>query len=180
MTTITWAPGSNPEMDKLFDTLREIQFNDHTHRYWKNYDVDSFKYVVALTIYFDENDLPESCSSISNRDCWPKNAYRILNRTWKANNKKPILKQISNCMGEMVLSQIAWLKTNTNYELYFLSRQTNHWEKWAIANFKKQFDIDFNLSNYKYLTCPNECDDTCWQSIVYNGNIQLLEQWKRK
>jgi hypothetical protein len=28
--------------------------------------------------------------------------------------------------------------------------------------------------------CPNECDDTCWQRIIYAGDESLLEQWKRK
>ena len=180
MRTITWAPGTDPEHDALFEQLRQVQYNDHTHRLWKNYGLDSFKDVSALTIYFDDNGVPEVCASILARECWPNTAYRILNRAWKPNNKKQFLRRISDSMGQAVRSQIAWLHDNTDSKLYFISRQTTGWEEWMITHFKKDFDVEFKTDNYLYLTCPNECDDTCWQKIIYSGDEQLLTNWKRK
>ena len=180
MKTITWAPGTCKEYDELFESLRAQHYADITHRLWKNYAKDAFKNVAALTIHFDDNGIPELCSSIASRTCWPTDAFRILNRVWKPNNKKLFLRKISDCVGESTISQIEWLDKNTDCKLYFISRQTNHWDSWVISNFESQFNLEFKTDAYKYLTCPNECDDTCWQTIIYNGNLELLEQWKRK
>ena len=179
MRTITWAPGTNLEHDELFESLRAIHYADTSHRLWKNYAREEFKDAVALTIYFDNNNDPELCSSISSRSCWPTGAYRILNRMWKCNNKKQFLRRISDCVGRSAESQIKWLNAHVELELYFCSRQTNHWDKWTINSFREQFNIVFNTDSFKYLTCPNECDDSCWQTIIYSGNEKLLEEWKR-
>jgi hypothetical protein len=182
MRTVTWVPGSNMEMDELFDDLREQQYNDRSHRLWKNYSKKEFNFInpVALTIHFDENNIPEVCSSISGRDCWPNNAYRIHNRVWKCNNKKSFLRKVSPSMGLIAQSQTDWLKENTNCELFFISRQTTNWEDWMIEHFNKDFGFKFETDKYFYLTCPNECDDTCWQKIIYSGNTELLDTWKRR
>jgi len=181
MKTITWVPGTDAVHDELFDQLREQHYNDHSHRLWQNYSRKEFDFIcpVALTIYFDDDNIPEVCSSISERDCWPKSAYRIHNRVWKCNNKKQFLRRVSPSMGYSAKSQIEWLKENTDCKLYFISRQTNNWDEWMIEHFK-EYDIHFKTDNYMYLTCPNECDDTCWQRIIYSGDESLLEQWKRK
>ena len=154
MKVITWAPGSDKEHDDLFDSLREIQYNDRSHRLWNNYSKNSFEYagIVANTIYFDDNGVPELCSTISSRECWPDTAYRILNRAWKSNNKKTFLREISDCMGQSVHSQIDWLRQNTDCKLYFISRQTDNWDSWVIDNFKRQFNLMFKTDSYKYLT----------------------------
>jgi len=180
MEAITWAPGTDPEFDQLFDILRIQQYNNKSHRLWENYSSDAFKSAVALTICFDDNNLPEMCSSIAYRDCWPANVYRILNRLWKTHDfrKGGAPNGMSPSFGISAKSQIDWLTTNTNYELYFISRQTNNWKEWVIRNFQQVYNIDFKTDDYKYLTCPNECDATCWQKIIYNGNKQLLNQWK--
>ena len=109
MYTVTWRPGTNQYLDSLFDHLREIQYNDTSHRLWENYSKESFSYagIIAYTICFNGDDTPEMCSSISQRDCWPLGAYRILNRTWKHSNKKQMMKEISLAMGETTLSQIS-------------------------------------------------------------------------
>ena len=180
MNTITWAPGTDLKMDQLFDQLREQQYDDRSHRLWKNYSKDSFEFAVALTICFNDDGEPEMCSSIASRDCWPVNAYRILNRLWKHSNKIKFPMIMSPSFAESAKSQIAWLSTNTTCELYFISRQTDNWEEWVIKNFQKVYGVSFKTDNYKYLTCPNECDDTCWQKIIYNGNEQLLSRWKQK
>lgn len=182
MHTISWAPGSKPKLDRLFNDLREQHYNDHSHRLWKNYSEKEFNFIqpVALTIYFDDNEIPEICSSISTRDCWPKGVYRIHNRVWKPNNKKTFLTRVSDSMGYSAKSQIRWLTRNTDCKLYFISRQTSKWEEWMIKHFEKDFNIHFKTDNFKYLTCPNECDDTCWQKIIYNGNSTLLNYWKHR
>jgi hypothetical protein len=56
---------------------------------------------------------------------------------------------------------------------------SDNWEQWCINNFLDRFNLEFKTDNYKYLTCPNECDDTCWQKIIYNGNESILSQWKK-
>jgi len=176
---VTWAPGTNAAMDQLFDQLRQEQYQDRTHRYWANYSKDSFQIAVALTIWFNDNNEPEVCSSIASRPCWPSNAYRIHNRLWKHANKLAFPRLMSDSIGQVAQSQIAWLSQNTDCQLYFISRQTDNWEDWSIKNFKR-FNVEFVAGNSKYLTCPNECDDTCWQRIIYNGNADLLHQWKQK
>lgn len=180
MKAVTWKPGSNFELDQLFDKLREEQYQDRSHRLWKNYSQESFDTAIALTICFNDSNEPEMCSSIASRNCWPNDAYRILNRLWKHSNKIAFPRVMSPSFGMSAASQINWLKENTSYQLYFISRQTENWEEWCIRNFQNVYNLSFKTDNYKYLTCPNECDDTCWQKIIYNGNDQLLEQWKRR
>ena len=180
MKTLTWKPGTNPEMDSLFENLREQRFNDRSHRLWENYSKDGFKYAVALTICFDDFDIPELCSSISYRDCWPKNAYRISSRLWKHSNKIAYPKRMSASFGETAKSQIEWLSENTDWELCFISRQSGNWEQFAIENFQRLIQTEFKTDNYRYLTCPNECDDSCWQKIIYHGNEDILKLWNRR
>lgn len=83
-------------------------------------------------------------------------------------------------MGETVKDQINWLKENKDPELIFVSRQTDNWNDWVIENFKTQFNIEFKNDDNKYLTCPNECDDSCWQKIIYIGNPEILKSWKKR
>lgn len=179
MRTVTWAPGTNTDMDQLFDQLREQQYQDRTHRYWANYGADSFQFAVALTIWFNDQDQPEVCSSIASRDCWPQGAYRIHNRLWKHANKIAFPRVMSDSIGQVAQSQIAWLAQHTDYKMYFISRQTDNWEPWSIENFRR-FGIDLVAGNSKYLTCPNECDDSCWQRIIYHGDPDLLNQWPHR
>lgn len=180
MKAVTWIPGTNSELDTLFHNLREKQYSDKSHRLWYNYDSSFVNYCVALSICFEEN-LPVLCSSIAYRDCWPKEAYRILNRLWKIDSfRKPgATKRMSISFKYIADSQIDWLSKNTNYRLFFISRQTDNWERWVSRQFK-QYNINFKQTDYKYLTCPNESDDTCWQNIIYNGDEKILEQWKRR
>ena len=180
MKTITWSPGTNPELDRLFDSLRDEQYQDRSHRLWKNYSKDSFEFAVALTICFNDSGVPEMCSSIASRDCWPDRAYRILNRLWKHSNKIKFPRVMSPSFAESAKSQIEWLANNTDCELYFISRQTDNWEEWVIRNFKEVYNVSFETDKYKYLTCPNECDETCWQNIIYHGDASVLDRWKRQ
>jgi len=180
MKVVTWAPGTEPKYDHIFEELRQVHYSDQTHRLWKNYAKEAFNEVAVLSIYFDDNDIPEVCSSATTRACWPATAYRIHNRVWKCNNKKTFLRKVSNSMGMIAQSQTAWLKTNTNCDLFFISRQTTNWEEWMIEHFNKDFGFDFATDKYLYLTCSNECDETCWQKIIYSGNPRILQAWKRR
>jgi hypothetical protein len=83
-------------------------------------------------------------------------------------------------MGFIAQQQSAWLTENTNCDLFFISRQTTNWEAWMIKHFNGDFGFDFDTDKYLYLTCPNECDDTCWQKIIYSGNTGTLGKWKRR
>lgn len=181
MSTITWIPGTNQKLDKLFDELREKQYLDKSHRLWKNYSKTEFEFLkpVALSIAFDGNKNPIACSSIAARDCWPENVYRIHNRTWKIqDNRKLRLSEISPSMASICSEQIAWLHSNTDCALYFISRQGEQFENWMIKNFAKH-GLNFYTDNFKYLTCPNEIDSSCWQKIIFNGDTAVLRNWKR-
>jgi hypothetical protein len=179
MKTITWKPGSNKELDIEFDFLRSKQYENKNHRLWKNYSSEDFQNAVALTICWNDDRDPEICSSIAQKDVWPSSAYRILNRLWKNSNKIKFPRIMSPSFAEVARSQIEWLKNNTDCRLYFVSRETENWEEWVIKNFKEVYNLDFKTDNYKYLTCPCETDSSCWQKIIYNGEISILDQWKR-
>jgi hypothetical protein len=178
MQTVTWAPGTNYDLDILYDTLREKRYLDRTHSLWKNYSKEETMHAVAHTIHFDDADIPELCSSIVTRDCWPKFTYRILSRLWKNSNKLNYPKKMSPSFGKSAQSQIDWLHEHTDCQLYFISRQTPNWERWCIRQFQTEFNLSFSNGHNKYLTCPNECDDACWQTIIYSGNKELLAKWK--
>jgi hypothetical protein len=180
MKTITWLPGSMPKLDLIYDNLREERHRDKSHRLWMNYSKEYFEDsgVAALTIFFNDNDQPELCSSISSRSCWPENCYRLLNRMWKVSNRQIILKRVSDSVGLSIISQIEWLKKNTNYRLAFMSRETSNWENWTIKNLKTYFSLEFKTDGYKYLTCLNENDNSCWQRIIYQGDEKVLKEWK--
>lgn len=182
MKAETWVPGSNSELDDLFNQLRIQQYNDKSHRLWKNYSEEFLKYTIALTICFDESGNPEMCSSIASRDCWPNNAYRILNRLWKVSEyrKKSSPKVMSPSFGYSAISQIDWLNRNVGDCLYFISRETDNWEHWVSRQFSQVYGVDFKIAEGKFLTCPNECDSSCWQKIIYSGQDNLLAQWKKQ
>lgn len=180
MRVETWAPGSNRELDSLFDQYRQIQANSD-HRLSSNYSKDFYKFSIAFTIAFNKEDKPEICSSIASRDCWPKGVYRIMNRLWKTENHRIThSKFISEAMVSNARSQISWLEDNTDCKLYFISRQTSNWMKWTAGKFYSQYGLNFLIAKNKYLTCPNECDDSCWQHIIYNGDAEILKQWKTR
>ena len=181
MTAVTWRPGEDQELDAIFDRCREQRYQDQSHRLHKNYSAKEFEYagIIACTIYF-ENNKPELLSTISSRDCWPAGAYRILSRLWKHDNFIAWPKIISPSFEHTLRSQISWLQHNEDCKMLFIGRQSSRWEHWCIREFKKQFDLEFETDNYRYLTCPNECDDSCWQKIIYQGDSSLLEAWRRR
>lgn len=180
MHAVTWAPGTNIEHDRLFNNLREQQYQRKTHRLWQNYSERMIADCIACTICFGANGEPEMCSSIAVKSCWPNGAYRILNRLWKHSNKIPYPRVMSPSFAESARSQIEWLREHTDCKLFFISRQTDNWEQWVIENFRDVYSIHFSTDGYKYLTCSDQCDDACWQKIIFNGSKELLQQWKRR
>ena len=179
MYTKIWRPGTEPELDSLFNSLREQMFNSD-HKLAENYNKEHFETCAAINITFDDNDQPFLCSSVLTRPCWPSTAYRIVNRMWKPDPIIGPLNEFSPGTDSMINTQIAWIKENTDCNFIFSSREGNVWMKWARDNLDRQFNLDFKISEHKYLTCPNCDDDRCWQYIIYQGNEEILKQWQRK
>ncbi len=178
ISTVTWKPGTNKELDDIFDRERSIQFQSD-HRLAKNYSDDFYKFSVAFTIAFNDQQEPEICSSIARRACWPLGVYRIMNRLWKTENHRVAhSKFISEAMAGNARSQIDWLKNNADCKLLFISREKSNWMQWVSDKFLSQYDIKFEIAKNKYLTCPNELDSSCWQNIIYIGDHTYLDHWK--
>lgn len=179
MNAFTWKPETNTPLDKLFDELR-LKQEKTTHPLASNYTKNNFKDCLAFSIVF-ENDLPILCSSILGRNCWPNNVYRILNRLWKVNDfKNNPIQNTHPTVGPLITSQINWLKENTDFELIFISRETPNWQKWSVFQLSHNYGFEFEYDDYKYLTCPNFTNESCWQRIIYQGNKDLLKLWERK
>lgn len=182
MYTKIWIPGTDGELDDLFDMHRQTHYNDESHRLHNNYSREAFAEVSALSITF-ENDEPSMFGSILQRSCWPDKAYRICNRTWKSKEQRLVTGSMhgpSPVFSEMITAHVDYVKLNFNWDLLFISRQTDNWQRVAKTTFKRRLNLEFEYDNYKYLTCENECDDTCWQNILYMGDDSVLSTWKRK
>lgn len=181
--TEIWKQGSSPSLDVLFEQLRIQQFSDTTHPLHSNYNLFNFQEALVLSITFD-NDIPVCCSSILNRNCWPKNTYRILNRFWKVKSERFILLNTGNKMlriSHAIKSQLEFCQNNLDAELIFISRYENNWQKFMLDCIKNNTNYVWNKDvNYRYQTCDNAEDDTCWQSIIYYGNTEILKNWTRK
>ena len=178
MYTKTWKFGTDPNLDQLFESLRDKQYQDRNHPLWYNYSPTSFNESEVVSINF-VNEQPFFCSSILKRDCWPLNVYRILNRLWKPAPRAVAISRLSPGLGSMLHSQLDWLRENTDFKLAFVSRDSDNWQKFFLENFKNYFNLNFKMDNYKYLTCSNPEDQSCWQKIIYYGDDTLLTQWKR-
>jgi hypothetical protein len=177
--TRTWIPGSDTQLDILFETLRSQQYNNKKDPLWKNYEANIFPQCTALSIAF-KDDIPEICGSIMIRDCWPVNTYRILNRMWKCSPRLAMLKKMSPTIASMVKDQMAWLSANTDMELVFISREAENWQSFTMNTLQKDYGLEFKTDNYRYQTCAVALDATCWQHIIYRGNQSLLSQWNKK
>ena len=106
MRTITWAPGTNSKYDALFEQLRAEHYADTNHRLWRNYSKEAFDNVAVLSIYFNNDNIPEVCSSATTRLCWPDTAYRIHNRVWKCNNKQTFLRKVMALSTDQASSEL--------------------------------------------------------------------------
>ena len=177
-----WKPGTDSELDQLFEVLRIQQHSDTSHPLYRNYSKDAFKECSALSITFD-NDQPIVVGSILTRNCWPKNAYRIVNRFWKVHEHR--LPHLDRNHGMTVFSKtveahVNYAEQELNAELVFISRQHDTWQGFIKKILAQKLSIEFKYNDNKYLTCENEHDETCWQKILYRGNQDLLTDWKNK
>ena len=175
-----WVPGTRTDLDALFDHLRKQRYRDTDHPLWKNYAKEEFSKCTILSIVFDSKGNPEFCSSVIQRDCWPKDAYRLINRVWKINPTPGPIKQLKPSGGVMLHSQIEWLKQHTDCRLVFVSRKGPLWQRFAINQYKKYFDLEFKTDAYKYCTCETPNDESCWQHIIYQGDESVLANWTKK
>jgi hypothetical protein len=180
MYTETWIPGTRPELDSLFDTLRAEQYNRQELPLWRNYHKDAFLECSALSITFSDGE-PFFCASILNRACWPKKAYRVMNRLWKIKLlESPAIGYTPESIN-LLNSQVAWLKDNTDCELYFMSKEASYrWARWSVKRLHEQYGVDFKTQPYQYLTCENLFDDSCWQHMIYVGNDKILDNWTKR
>ena len=177
-----WIPGTDAELDKLFEQLRIQQHSDITHPLYKNYSAQDFKSCAALSITFNNND-PIVASSILARPCWPKNTYRILNRFWKVHEHRLTALDRSakaTALSETAKAHVEYAENTLKSDLVFMSRQYDHWQNLAVHYLKEKTGIEFKYDNNRYLVCDNSQDQTCWQRIAYKGNEQLLTQWQKQ
>lgn len=180
MTVKIWTPGSEPELDTLFDKLRIAQFEHQEDHLWYNYSESAFLECDALCIAFDDQGNPEFCSSILKRSCWPDNTYRVLNRLWKTIPRiQSIRKGASPGFLNSISAQAQWLKENRTADLIFISRKNNNWQTILLDSLDR-YGMPFKTDEYKYLTCSNVNDEDCWQHIIYRGDETRLPQWERK
>lgn len=180
MLAQTWTSGTNIELDFLFEKLRLNHQATFRHHLSSNYSKNHFTDCAALSIVFD-NDIPILCSSILSRQCWPNKVYRILNRLWKVNDfKMSPITTTHPTVGPLISSQLDWLKSNTNFEMVFISRETPNWQKWSVSQLSTNYGFNFEYDDYRYLTCLNPKSDSCWQRIIYQGNEELLKHWQRR
>jgi hypothetical protein len=107
--------------------------------------------------------------------------YRVLNRFWKVNPHDSAIPHIHPIAAELLRSQIEWIHDNTDVRLIFISRETAHWQQFAVRNLSQHHGIDFTYeSRDKYLTCDDlECD-SCWQTVIYQGTGTVLNEWTHK
>jgi len=182
MYTEIWVPGTDAELDSLFEQLRVQQYNDTAHPLHKNYAAETFKECSVLSITFD-NDQPVVVSSILARSCWPKNVYRILNRFWKVYEHRLTALDRSakaTALSETTKAHVEYVENTLKADLVFMSRQYDHWQNLAVYYLKEKTGIEFKYDDYRYLVCDNSQDQTCWQRIAYKGNEQLLTQWQKQ
>lgn len=182
MYTEIWIPGTDAELDELFEQLRIQQHSDTVHPLHKNYSAEAFKECSVLSITFDNNQ-PVVVSSILARSCWPKNAYRILNRFWKVHEHRLTALDRSakaTALSETVKAHVEYSENILKADLVFMSRQYNNWQNLAAYYLKEKTGIEFKYDDYRYLVCDNSKDQTCWQKIAYNGNEHLLTQWQKQ
>jgi hypothetical protein len=180
MTVKVWTPGSDPELDVLFDKLRIAQFENQEDRLWYNYSESAFLECDALCIAFDDQENPQFCSSILKRSCWPDNTYRVLNRLWKTIPKmRSLHKGPGLSFLNSIAAQIQWLKENRTADLIFVSRKNDNWQTILLDSLDR-YGMPFKADKYKYLTCSDINDEDCWQYIAYCGDESRLLQWERR
>lgn len=174
---ITWTV--DPVLDEIYEDLRKKHYVKEGHRLYKNYSKDHINEVSAKTIYWGHSGEPEIVCSILKRPCWPDNTYRILNRLWKPKMMTGPIFDISEGFAKVLEDQLSWCQLR-KAEGVFMSRQGDGgWQKWASEKLEVMTGLKFYTPDERFLTCNNEDEKDCWQKIIYYGNTENIETWKK-
>jgi hypothetical protein len=147
-----------------------------------NYSALNFNFLEqeAFSIGY-KNNIPFLFSTIFRRTSWPEGAYRILNRTWKADRQFHVSKSIDQIFLDMIDHQHNWLKENkTDFKIAFISREHN--SRNTLTNLAESLNThgnEFYLYENRVWMC-NGPQENCFQDILYTGDVNILKQWKLK
>jgi len=174
----TWTV--DPALDAIYEDLRKKHYINTGHRLYKNYSANHIQEVSAKSIYWGHSGEPEIVSSILGRPCWPEGTFRILNRLWKPKMLTNPIFDINEGFSKLIEDQISWCELR-GAKGFFMSRQGNTaWREWAVEKLQEQTKLEFYLPDEKFLTCGDEELDECWQKIIYYGDLEQLDNWKKK
>jgi len=174
----TWTV--DPALDAIYEDLRKKHYINTGHRLYKNYSQNHIQEVSAKSIYWGHSGEPEIVSSILARPCWPEGTFRILNRLWKPKMLTNPIFDINEGFSKLIEDQISWCELR-GAKGFFMSRQGNTaWREWAVDKLQQQTNLEFHLPDEKFLTCGDEDIDDCWQKIIYYGDLEQLDNWKKK
>lgn len=170
----------NDPLIKEFETGRQIQELRDDY-FSTNYTLDNFKFEdqTAFSIGY-KNNKPYLFSTIFRRPWWPLGVYRILNRTWKISRQDNLSKAIDPIFLDMVDSQLAWLRDNSNFEVAIISREHN--SRNTLINVRDLLNIrghKFSLHDSRIWVCKGPSDN-CFQDILYTGKGEIVSTWKLK
>jgi hypothetical protein len=164
----------------LFDISRKKLIGMYSGKIIENYKVENFNYQdqTAFSIGY-KNNKPYLFSTIFRRTSWPKDCYRILNRTWKLNRQDHISKEIDPLFKEMVESQIHWLNKNLNPKTIFISREHNSRNTLInVRNYLNTGELKFIL--LEELICVSQGDPkVACQDILFTGESEVFKEWPK-
>jgi hypothetical protein len=174
----TWT--HDPILDSIYENLRSKHYANTSHRLYNNYGPEHVSELSAKSIYWGLDGQPKIVCSILARSCWPANTYRILNRLWKPEINSDDAFSIDKGFALLIQDQFDWC-TLKDARAVFMSRQTpGRWQEWAAGILSNMTGISFHLPTEQFLTCSNEDDDSCWQRIIFTGDVDLLNNWKNR
>jgi len=175
---ITWTTDS--VLDQIYDDLRKKHYLKSGHRLFKNYSEYHSREVSSKSIYWGHSGRPEIVASILQRPCWPDETYRILNRLWKPDMHTNPVFEINEGFTKLIEDQINWCKLRGAKGMFMSREGDSNWQQWVVSKLSNQTDIEFYIPDEKFLTCKNEEDESCWQKILYHGDIDQTLTWKNK
>ncbi len=173
---ITWTV--DPVLDEIYEDLRKKHYLKAGHRLYKNYSNKHVNEVSAKTIYWGHSGEPEIVCSILSRPCWPDNTYRILNRLWKPRMMTGPIFDINEGFAKVLEDQLSWCQLRGARGVFMSREGDGNWQQWAGEKLSSMTGLEFAMPDEKFLTCNSEQDTSCWQKIIYHGNVEDLASWK--